>query len=444
MNQVLRQAEKIAVPSEKLQKQKDALVENIIRMVQREVANYPQIVGIEIVGSYAKGTWLPQKADVDIFIKFQTSVPEKEFAELGKKIGFSAFKDFGPYVRYAEHPFVEAQIKDTKVNLVPCYDVEEGKWKSSADRSPFHTRFMIKSLSAQMKNDVRLLKAFLKANGIYGAEIARQGFSGYVAEVLILNFGSFEGVLKAISELKQGQVIGKAAKSFDTPIVIMDPIDPNRNLGAAISTENIGKFVLAARAFLKKPSVSFFRPKNRSQKVGASLGNVLVLTFRYKQRSPDIIWGQLKRAATSIATQIDQAGFSVLRKSAVISENDTASLLFLLKSLKLDKYHVRAGPDFFIAGHVEKFVESNRKKSTAMWISEEGKIHSLQKRSQTDAGLFLKDLMKKNLAKSGVPAGLKNDIKKFRIIRGNKITSKSIKEAASELVSTDETIFSSR
>lgn len=444
MKQILKQVEKIVIPSDKLQKQKDSIVEKVIKLVQKQVTNYPQIVSVEIVGSYAKGTWLPQKADIDIFIKFQTSVSEKEFAELGKKIGFASLKDFGPYVRYAEHPFVEAQIKDTKVNLVPCYDVQEGKWKSSADRSPFHTRFMIKTLSAQMKNEVRILKAFLNGNNIYGAEIAMQGFSGYVAEVLVFNFGSFEGVIKAIAELKQGQVIGKTTKSFETPIVIIDPIDSNRNLGAAISTENVGKFVLAARAFLKKPSVSFFKPKKKLRnKSKNSLKNILVISFKYKQRSPDIIWGQLKRAATSIATQIEQGGFFVLRRSVVISENNTASLLFLLQSTKLDLHHVRKGPDFFTAAHVEKFVESNKKKSNTMWINEEGKIHSLQKRSQIDAVLFLKELIKMNLEKSGVPSGLKADIKKFNLVLGNKITSKSIKEAASELVSTDEAIFSS-
>ncbi len=444
MNEILKKAEKLVVPSEKLQKQKDAVVEKVIRLVQKQIVNYPQITGIEIVGSYAKGTWLPQKADVDIFIKFRTDVSERDFAELGKNIGFAALKDYGPYVRYAEHPFVEAQVDDTKVNLVPCYDVQQGNWKSSADRSPFHTRFMIKSLSEQMKNEVRLLKAFLKANDIYGAEIAKQGFSGYVAEVLVLNFGSFEGVIKAIAELKQGQIIGNTTKSFDTPIIIIDPIDSNRNLGAAISTENVGKFVLAARAFLKKPSLSFFKPKKKSQvKSKAALKNIIVVSFRYKPRSPDIIWGQLKRASTSLATQIEQEGFSVLRKSVVISDNDIASLLFLLKSTKLDYHHVRAGPDFFTAEHVEKFVKSNKKKSTAMWIGDEGKIHSLQKRQYVDAASFVKDLLKKNLETAGVPAGLKDDIKSFKISLGNKLTSKSIKEAASKLISTDETIFSS-
>jgi len=444
MIEILKRAEELVTPSEKLHKQKDSIVEQVIRLVQKQISSYPQITGIEIVGSFAKGTWLPDKADVDIFIKFQTSVSEKEFSEFGKKIGFAALKDYKPYVRYAQHPFVEAEIKGTKVNLVPCYDVQEGGWKSAADRSPFHTRFMINSLTAQMKSEVRLLKAFLRANDIYGAEIARQGLSGYVAEVLVLNFGSFAGVIKAISELKQGQIIGKAIKEFDTAVVIMDPIDSNRNLGAAISTESVGKFVLASRAFLKKPSVSFFKPKKKPQRKPNDLRkNVLVLSFRYKQRSPDIIWGQLKRAATSIATQIEEEGFSVLRKTAIISEDANAVLLFLLQSTKLEQNLFRVGPDFYTVEHVEKFISSNKKKSVTMWLNEQGKVCSIQKRPQTDVMLFLKDLIRKNLDRVGVPAGLKDDIKAFKLVLGHKVTSKSIKEAISELVSTDETIFSS-
>lgn len=442
MNQILKQAEKYFIPSEKLQKQKDAIVEQAIKLVQKEASKYSQVTGIEIVGSYAKGTWLPKRADIDIFVKFHADTTEKEFIEAGKKIGFASLQQFKPYVRYAEHPFVEAEIGDTKVNVVPCYDVQEGAWKSSADRSPFHTKFMIKSLTDTMRNEVRLLKAFLKANDIYGAEIATQGFSGYVAEVLVLNFGSFENVLKEISQLKAGQVIGKTTKQFDTKIVIIDPIDENRNLGAAISTENIGKFVLASRAFLRKPAISFFTSKKKTPKMNAK--NVLVLSFRYKPRSPDIIWGQIKRAATSITTQMNQAGFSVLKRSAIISDDNVASLLFLLQSTKLDDLQTRLGPEFFVSEHVEKFIVANKKKSLAMWINDDGKVCSLQKRQNTDAQKFLKILIQYNIEKSGVPAGLKSEIKKFKITTANATKGKSIKEAVAELVSTDETVFSNK
>ncbi len=127
----------------------------------------------------------------------------------------------------------------------------------------FIQNFMKKSLTSKMRNDVRILKTFLKSNKIYGAEIAKQGFSGYVSEVLILNFGSFENVIKSISGIKENQIIGKTSKKFGTSIVIIDPIDNNRNLAAAISDENLGKFILVSRAFKEKPTVGFFKDKNQ-------------------------------------------------------------------------------------------------------------------------------------------------------------------------------------
>jgi len=70
------------------------------------------------------------------------------------------------------------------------------------------------------------------------------------------------------------------------------------------------------------------------------------------------------------------------------------------------------------------------------------KILSLQRRKNNNAKTFLNDLLKNNLNKSGVPKGLKPDFKKgFKIISGNKVSNKSIKEALIGLVTTDETIF---
>jgi len=317
--------------------------------------------------------------------------------------------------------------------------VTRGEWQSAADRSSFHTRFMLESLSGQMKDDVRLLKQFLKSNSVYGAEIAKQGFSGYVAEVLVWNFGSFEGVIKKIAKLKQNHVIGKASKKFDTPVVIMDPIDDKRNLAAAISTENIGKFVLVCRAFLKKPSLSFFKSRSSTKK---NLKDVIVVEFNYSARSPDIIWGQIKRAANALATQMEIEGFKVLRNGAATDEKKEAALFFVSQALEIEKNMVREGPGFFSETDSEKFITKNFKKGEIMWIDNKGKILSLQKRKNNNAKTFLNDLLKNNLNKSGVPKGLKSDFKKgFKIIPGNKVSNKSIKEVLIGLVTTDETIF---
>jgi tRNA nucleotidyltransferase (CCA-adding enzyme) len=81
-----------------------------------------------------------------------------------------------------------------RVNVVPCYAVGPKQWKSAADRSPYHVD-LVRSLPADSKTQMKLLKRFMKSIGVYGAEIQTQGFSGYVAEVLVMKHGSLEGVL---------------------------------------------------------------------------------------------------------------------------------------------------------------------------------------------------------------------------------------------------------
>jgi len=442
MRQIIEKARKLAIPSKKLEHENTKAAKIAFDLVRKQVSKYPQIIGVEFGGSYAKGTWLPRKADVDIFIKFEKSTTDKMFVEISKKIGFDSMKNFKPYVRYSEHPYVEATIKGTKVNVVPCYDVKIGEWQSAADRSPYHTKFMLETLTGAMKDEVRLLKNFLLSNNIYGAEIAKQGFSGYITEVLILHYRSFEEVIKAIAKLEKNQIIGRPSKKFDTSIIIIDPIDSNRNLGAAISNENVGKFILASRAFLKKPALSFFKPRQKPKIFKENLENTIVVQFSYKPRSPDIIWGQIKRAAHSLAVQMEVGGFRVFRNSGVIDEKNYAYLIFLLQSLKIDKNFLSEGPDFFFEKDSETYITKNSKNSM-MWVGPNRKILSLKKRRQNDISLFLKDLLKNHLNKSGIPMGLKDDIRKrFNVIPAKRVRGKSIKEAVAKLVSTDATILS--
>ena len=445
MNSILNYARKEATPSKKLQQKKQRVAKKAYDLVSQCIEKYPQVVGFEFGGSYAKGTWVSEKpvdnVDIDIFVKFNKKTSEKDFRNIGTKIGFESLKKYKPYTRYAEHPFVEAVIDGTRVNVVPCYDVNKGEWQSATDRSVYHTKFMSQKLSNSMKEDVRVLKKFLQHIEVYGAEIAKEGFSGYVTEVLIFYFSSFEKTIKKISELKKGQVIGKSTKKFNSSIVIIDPVDNNRNLGTAISIDNLGKFVLASRLFLKKPSKKFFN-KPVSNRIMKNLDKIIVVQFRFKDRSDDIIWGQIKRASTALKTQLELGGFTVLRNSSIKDEKENAALVFLLHAKKIENSLVRIGPEISSKTHCEKFILANSKKSQLMWIDEKGKIKSLQKRKYDDAILFLKNLLKNNLKNSGIPRGLEKDFKiGVKIISANKVSNKSIKEAIANIAVTDETIF---
>jgi len=441
MNSILNYAKKETTPAKKLQQKKQRIVKKAYDLVRQCIEKHSQVVGFELGGSYAKGTWLPEKADIDIFVKFNKKTPEKNFRNIGTEIGFQSLKKYKPYTRYAEHPFVEAIIDGTRINIVPCYDVNKGEWQSATDRSIYHTKFMSQKLSDSMKGEVRILKKFFLHIGVYGAEIAKEGFSGYVSEVLISYFGSFEKTIKKISELKKGQVVGKSTKKFDSPIVIIDPVDSNRNLGTAISMDNLGRFVLASRAFLKKPSKKFFK-KPSSKRIMKNSDKIVVVQFKFKDRSDDIIWGQIKRASNALKTQLELGGFTVLRNSSVKDEKENAALIFLLHTKKIENSLIRSGPEISSKEHCEKFIAANLKKSQLMWINEEGKMQSLQKRKHDDVKLFLRDILKSDLKNSGIPNGLKRDFKKaVKIIDANKVSTKSIKEAIANVAVTDETIF---
>lgn len=439
MKVVIEKISKTVIPSDTTKKSKNKIAEIAFNLVKKEIKKYSDVIGLEFGGSFAKDTWLSRDADIDIFIRFNESVSEKKFEEISRKIGFDSLKNYSPYVRYSQHPYVEAKIKNTKINVVPFYDVKNNIWKSAADRSPFHTAFMKKSLTSKMKNEVRILKTFLKSNEIYGAEIAKQGFSGYIAEVLIFYFKSFEKAVYAISEIKENEVIGKTSKQFQTIISIIDPIDSNRNLAAAVSEENIGRFILASRAFKEKPTLGFFK-KKKLRISNKHWENLLVIKFNFKERSADVIWGQIKRATVSLSTQLELGGFNVLRSKSFTDQKKEAYLFFLLESSKIPKLYLKKGPEYFRADSSKSFICKNRTSSELMWIGKNKQIVTLESRKYVKVVDFIKEFLKKNLH-TGIPNGLQDDFKRgITVSLGKKNLSKSIKEAASELTLTDDVI----
>jgi tRNA nucleotidyltransferase (CCA-adding enzyme) len=420
------------------------------RLVESRVASLDEVVDVVFGGSFAKGTWLPGDADIDIFVKIKPSVSVERFEVLGKSIGQEALKKHKPKLRYSDHPYVEAFVRGIRVNVVPCYSVEQGKWQSAADRSPFHTEYISSNFDDEKRMQARLLKKFFKGVGIYGAEISTGGFSGYVSEVLVLKYGSFENVLRAAADMQERQVIAVGdydsdiVKGFRTPVIIIDPIDSRRNLGTAISPESVGRFVLAARAFLASPSLQFFREKKKHAKASAKLyPNVLVVEFTHKERSPDIIWGQLKRSLNAMAKQLEIADFIVLRSSCVTDEKTSAALAFLLESITLPPYTKRKGPEVSRRKDTASFISNTKnKKPLVTWVDREMRVAMLVDRKATDARQFARSLLLDHIENSGVAKDLIADRKKLRIYSGSERKIKGLAlEAVGEVVSTEDLIF---
>jgi tRNA nucleotidyltransferase (CCA-adding enzyme) len=421
-------------------------------LVDSYVSRLDDVVDVVFGGSFAKGTWLPDYADIDIFVKIKPSLSINKFEQMGREIGSKALKNFDPKLRYSDHPYVEAIVKGIRVNVVPCYDVEQGKWQSAADRSPFHTQYISSHFDDGKRKQARLLKKFFKSAGIYGAEISTEGFSGYVSEVLVLKYSSFENILRASANWQERQIIAVCdydpdfVKTFSSPLTIIDPVDGRRNLGTAISPESVAKFILAARAFLENPSLEFFKEGDKKYRRPSSrkllLPNVLVVEFSLEKKSPDIIWGQLKRSINAISKQLELAHFVVLRSSCVTDETSSAAFAFLLESITLPAYTKKKGPEIFRRKDTASFLSNRKSKPLAIWVDREMRIAMLIERKATDARKFAKSLLLNHHGNSGISKDLIAN--KLQIYSGSDRKIKGLaKEAIGEIVSTERLIFRS-
>ena len=437
----MKEALRLVEPSMEERRRVDAIANKAINLVRDASKEFREIKEVLFGGSYAKDTWLANDVDVDIFAKVDESTSNERFEYIGKNLGLIALRDYNPYLKYAQHPYVEAIIDGIRINIVPCYDVKKGEWKSAADRSIYHTQFINEKFDEKKRSEVRLLKRFMRTIKVYGAEIATNGFSGYVCEVFILKYDTFLNTLKSASRFKEGEVISiydydkSILDLFDTPLIILDPIDEKRNLGAAISSSSIAKFILASRAFLSNPTLKFFKglkviPNNDLR------DNVIVIQFNYEDRSEDIVWGEAKHSLKALTKQLRVNDFRVIRASCDVDvESKSILFAFLFETLKIPEYYVKEGPKVFNRENTNKFLNAN-KDSEMLWL-DGARIMSLKKRRYNNAYTFLNILLRDRIEQSGISKGIIRDIKKGFIIH-KEFRERLINRIVDDITGTDE------
>ncbi len=359
-----------------------------------------------LVGSVAKGTYLRHSLDIDFFILFPAKYEKDEMANITISIGKEILDEWT--VQFAEHPYIRGFYKSYQVDIVPCYKVRDAKEKISAvDRTPFHTEYIIKNLKEEMKNEVRLLKQFLKGIGCYGAEAKIEGFSGYLAELLILKYETFLNVLEE-SQKWRGRVIislNGIDKEFEEGFVFVDPVDPSRNVAAALSKEKLRFFIFAAGEFIKNPKITFFfpnKPPSLDEKtLRKKLENFIGICFKKPNIVDDILYPQLKKAAASLENLLKQNDFKVVKKAWCA--NDEAFVALQLEEKILPEIKIHIGPPLHEKRHVEAFLE--RWKNNEMAVGEPfvkgGRMMVKIKRKYVNASDLIKDCLTEiNLGKN--------------------------------------------
>jgi tRNA nucleotidyltransferase (CCA-adding enzyme) len=418
----------------------------LAKKLEKAVASASEELGVKatvrVEGSVAKDTWLSGEPDVDVFMRVPTAIPRKSLGDVCLKVARKATTGSEQIERFAEHPYLEAFVEKTRVNIVPCYDAKRGEWLSATDRTPFHTDYMRKRLNEQLRGEVRLLKKFMKGIGVYGAEIKVGGFSGYLCELLVLHFGSFISVLKAFVGQKQRIVVdiedyykdrgGELRLLFKEPLVIVDPVDKGRNVASAVQAERLYTFVAAAQAFLKKPSLGFFYPSETTVLTAEELiqvltkrGSVLVfVTFGEVNAVPDVLWGQLYKSQRSLQKLVHLNDFKILRDLAWSDEKDLNLFIFELEHCCIPPVKKHLGPPLEKEHECEKFLAKHQGGSGTVSgpYVEDGRWVVQIRRKYTDACVLLREKLKDGGKNAGVAEQIAQELRKdFNVMANNEI-----------------------
>ncbi|UCH38428.1 MAG: CCA tRNA nucleotidyltransferase [Candidatus Bathyarchaeota archaeon] len=410
---------------------------NFVRKLERDLAAQLHSSGIEaevgVQGSIAKDTWLAGETDVDLFILLPPTRTKTDLIDVLQTV--KSFVGDRWIEAYAEHPYLIAEVEGYQVDFVPGFKIENAANAiSSVDRSPLHTAYMTQHLTPSIRNEVRLFKQFSRGTGTYGAEIKVKGLSGYLCELLILHYQSFLTTLRAVASWKVGQLIDVGQRPrgqntqvkhmFNDHLIVIDPVDPKRNVASAVSVEKLGQLMLAANFFLLSPTRSYFFPaptipsspnvlKDQLKKLPY---DVLFLAVPIQIRPPDVLWGQIYKTARALKKLLLKNDFQVIRSGTWSNETDTVILIYVLETTTIPMSKLHRGPpidSMEAIPFIQKYARAD-KTELGSWI-EDGRWVVKIKRQHPDAIFLLHNHLQSGSKNIGVARGLTANLQQAQL-----------------------------
>ena len=395
---------KIINPTKKDRGKLECVIQELKNQVNKEINNRKLPISIKLVGSTAKDTYVKNNLDIDLFLLFPSSFSKQDIAKISLSIGKIILKNTKE--SYAEHPYLKGFLEGYKVEIVPCYRIENASQKLSAvDRTPLHTEYIQNLLNESQKNEVRLLKQFLNGIGCYGAEAEIEGFSGYLCEILILKFRSFINFIQNASNWKIGEKLSLSEEdiiSFDTPLTFIDPVDNERNVASALSVMKFKLFVNACKKYLENPIITFFFPNNvhpwSLKKIKNEIQKQNSLYVGVVFSKPEIIdenlYPQIRKAVRSIWNACERYGFKIYDVPFYLDDIEK-KIFIIIKTKKesLSKTYIHIGPPIKLKENIKNFVAKWEEETYVVKkpYEKNGRMFVEIERDYTEIKDFLKD-----------------------------------------------------
>jgi tRNA nucleotidyltransferase (CCA-adding enzyme) len=378
-----------------------AKIAKVMKKINSGIKQQKVKADVVIGGSASKGTILKGDFDVDLFVRFDRSHKSISFSDsLGKIL-----KPFKPARLQGSRDYYQFSEEGINYEIVPVLKIKT--WKEAAnvtDASPLHVTWVTSHTKKKPKlvDDIILAKVFLKANRLYGAESYIGGFSGHVVDILVINYGSFLGFIKAASKWTPFTTIdvekhykGRRPdlnQSKVGPLILIDPVQPQRNAAAALSLATFSRTIEAAKSYLKAPGPRFFEreyltPASLQKK--AANNRLIIINLSLAKDKLDINGAKMVKSLEFLSARLSENDFKIVAKGWEWDKGPKAMLWLILDKSQLEKTKVHAGPPVNMADHVAAFKKMYKKTSI-----KDGKIFAEIKRQYTEPEKFAAALVK--------------------------------------------------
>ena len=369
--------------------QREELKANKITYKFLEKLNNRLIAAEAVVGgSFAKDTWLKGDHDIDIFVIFSKKYDSNKISGILEKILKKSF--FFIKKINGSRDYFQVNYKGYLFEVIPVMKIDNpNEAENIMDISPLHVSW-VRDNASGLNDEIRKLKLFMKSINCYGAESYMKGFSGYVSEILTIYYGSFEKVLKnavlwreyeIIDVKKRKIVIKNIDKSKLSLLIVIDPVQKERNAAAALSKEKFDLFIKKSREYLKSPSIEFFTKKFLIP------DDAIVLIVKPLKGRTDIIGAKLLKAFEFICDKLNE-DFEV--SESAWNWEKKAVFWYKTRTKELSEYKKHYGPPIGDEINLEKFKE---KWAGHKIFHENGRVYINVKRKETKLEPYLKNLI---------------------------------------------------
>ncbi len=248
-------------------------VKEFVNKINKKIKQSKINASLFVGGSFAKNTLIKKNEyDVDVFIRFDKKHKNEDISKLTEKL---LGDEKNVSLIHGSRDYFSVKAKPNFViEIIPVLNVKTpDEAENITDLSYSHVKYIKKNVKKDVLDEILLAKAFCHANKCYGAESYIKGFSGYSLELLIYYYKSFMNFVKAMTKSGGGKIIIDIEKDYknkhqimidlnsskiQSPIILIDPTQKQRNATAALSKETFEKFRGACKKFLKNPSSKAF------------------------------------------------------------------------------------------------------------------------------------------------------------------------------------------